>query len=253
MAIHDWYVIGNIIRIIILMKDKTLDSCSIYTNRIKWLYKYWINQDRSRNYIIDRRKTVYVIYCDGHFISYTDYKIFMLDDGDFAMPKGFLTANENFVDLSKCKTETNCEENRFNSYIIKAVKTGQPSDGTLIIQKDNSKSNKKEVHFKIKKDGQKGFSSFSFSLYMSIPNEYKKRTNLNDQIILSKNIYGTVSFDLKIDRDAPQTEYFAPSLNIDNNYKLPKHANDTFYLGRKWHFRPTLQKIQKLNIEHSKK
>jgi hypothetical protein len=263
MSLHDIYIIGNIIRIGTIAYDAILDSLSIWVNRLIWIFKFYILKDKSREYIIDKRVTDHIIYCDGHFIAHTTYKIFMLTSSDFEMKKGFTSTNIGKVDLSSPKKYSSCKDNRFNSHIIKVEKIEKYSEGNLNIKfTDVSKEQKeklKEIYssidykkdttfFKIRQDGQKVFSSFSFSLYMSIPKEFKNRKNLNDEIYLNNKCYGIFEYNLKIDRDSIDLNKFSPKLSINGNYSIPKHLMDTFYEGRKWRLRPALNRAKKTKI-----
>lgn len=250
MGIEKWFLIGRIFKAIIFSWDYIIETFNKYINRIKWLWIYYIRKNKKRNYIIDTRVSKNIIYCDGHFVIVNEYDIFMLDDGDFVMSKGFTTDNETYTDFKNFTDKSCCIKNRFNSYIAKVEPLHKKIDGNLQIT--NMNKEKDNLSFDIELDGRSRFETFSFGLYMAIPNEFKNRIKLDDTIQINENVYGKFTLELKIDKDSPLVTYFAPTIKKDGAYLKPKISEDLFYINRVW----WLNKYSKTNgvikITHKK-
>lgn len=250
MGIKEWWLVGRVVHFLLNAWDGFIDVLKKYKNRIKWLYKYYIDGEKGRKYIVDKRVSKNVIYCNGHLIVLNEYTIFMLDNSDFNMKKGFKTSNSSHTDFSNITENKNCSENRFNSCIVRAETLNKKVDGTLQIT--NLKSTKKTIKFEVNVDARRRFEVFNFGLYLSLPKEFYMRNNLDDLIMIKENIYGKFELELKIDKDAPQRSKFAPFLAIDEEYLKPEITEDLFYIGRKWKIIKLFSTINNIKISHKK-
>ncbi len=261
-------IIVSIFKPLTKLGNNLLDITAIIYNRCRWICFCDIVFDFSntflftlkckRDYIIDKRITKYVFYCDGHFILINEYKIFPLTNGKLEIPKGFKTSNPDYTDFSKfMKYNTlkdNCKrKSRFKHYLINVEKLSS-FDGLIKII--HLKADKDIVRFKIFIEGAKRFQPIKFMLMMSIPKEFKNRANLNDVIELNEpKQYGTIQLTMQADKYTDLVDKFAPILyfETENGRKIEipeksKNKLKPFYLEKTWKIRRIISK--KIIIEH---
>ena len=227
-----------------------LDFLAIQKNRIYWLFNF----KKRRDYIIDKRKTINVIFCNGNFILVNEYQLFPLKSGSLKLKKGFNSSNPKWTDFNKfIKVDNtfNCEKyNRFKNYIIKVENLDKNDRLIKIVNLKKSKSN---VEFEIFIENAKKFQTINFILLMSIPNEFKNRNNFNDEISFSEpKQYGVFELIIKADKHKKMEDKFAPLLFADDKEikEIKKDKNTPFYMTKRWKIRNP--SFRKLYIKHLK-
>ena len=231
--------------------NKALDYYFIYYNRAIWI----INNKENRPYIIDKRKTTNVIFCNGNFILVNEYQLFPLKNGSITLKKGFNSSNPEYTNFSKFKkvnNNFNCKKfNRFKDYIVKIEKLNSFKGLIKII---NWTSNANNIEFDIFIENAKKWEKINFILLIAIPNEFKNRDNFNDEISLkTPNQYGIFELIIKGDKHQEIQDKFAPILFDDKGKEIKeieKNIFTPFYVTKKWKIRKP--KTKKLIIKHLK-